>query len=181
MKMNVFSCYTSPTFCWSSRAFRQQLFLVIIHAVVVRAFHQDRSFSPCDQKLLSTRACVRSFPHMTGVICLLYHNLNGYPWNKRTRHAQGRPWCNHVGGSFYINHHTETEINRLEDDIFEFIFVYENCILILISLNFVPKCPIGNTSGLVRIAAWRRTGDNPSSEFMMAKYTDTCARATRPW
>ena len=41
------------------------------------------------------------------------------------------------------------------------------CILIHISLKFVPKGPIGNKLMLVRVMAWRRTGDKPLSEPML--------------
>ena len=43
------------------------------------------------------------------------------------------------------------------DDIFEFIFVNENiCILIKISLKFVPKGPIDNKAAMVQVMAWHR-------------------------
>ena len=45
--------------------------------------------------------------------------------------------------------------------IFEFRFKF--------SLKFVPKCPINNIPALVRIMAWRRPGDKPLSEPMMAR------------
>ena len=37
---------------------------------------------------------------------------------------------------------------------------------------FVPKDPIDNEPSLVQIMAWRRTGDKPLSEPMMALFTD---------
>ena len=37
------------------------------------------------------------------------------------------------------------------------------CILIEISLKFVPKGPLDNNPALVQIMAWRRVGDNPLS------------------
>ena len=58
-------------------------------------------------------------------------------------------WLNtgHSGGHF-------------ADDIFESIFVNEKfCILIKISLKFVPKVPINNIPALVQIIVWRRPGD----------------------
>ena len=39
---------------------------------------------------------------------------------------------------------------------------------IKISLKFVPKCPINNIPAMVQIMAWRRPGDKPLSEPMMA-------------
>ena len=37
-----------------------------------------------------------------------------------------------------------------------------------ISLKFVPRAPDNNTPTLVQIMVWRRPGDKPSSELMMA-------------
>ena len=56
------------------------------------------------------------------------------------------------------------------DDTFKRIFLYENVrISIKISLKFVPKGPINNYPSLVQIMAWRRPGDKPLSEPMMAR------------
>ena len=52
------------------------------------------------------------------------------------------------------------------EDIFKCIFLNES-IWILISLKFVPKCPINNIPALVQITAWRRPGDKPLSEPML--------------
>ena len=55
------------------------------------------------------------------------------------------------------------------DEIFKWIFVNENAqISIKISLKFVPRGPINNIPALVSIMAWRRPGDEPLSEPMMA-------------
>ena len=55
------------------------------------------------------------------------------------------------------------------DDIFKCIFLKENVwIPTIISLMFVPKGPINNIPTLVQIMAWRRPGDKPLSEPMMA-------------
>ena len=62
---------------------------------------------------------------------------------------------------------------RFADDIFRCIFVNEKfCILIKISLKFIPKGPIDNNPELVYIMAWRRIGDMLLSEPMLAKFTD---------
>ena len=53
-----------------------------------------------------------------------------------------------------------------------FSWIKKNCILIRISLNFVPKGPIDNESVLVEVMAWRRTGDKPSPDPMLAQFTD---------
>ena len=45
---------------------------------------------------------------------------------------------------------------------------WKKYISIEISLKFVPKGPINNIPALVQIMAWRRSGDKPLSEPMMA-------------
>ena len=55
------------------------------------------------------------------------------------------------------------------DDIFKCIFFNENVwLLFQISLKFVPKGPINNIPASVQIMVWRRPGDKPLSEPMMA-------------
>ena len=55
------------------------------------------------------------------------------------------------------------------NDIFKCIFLNENVeILTKISLKFVPKGPINNIPALVKMMAWRQTGDKPSSEPTMS-------------
>ena len=56
-----------------------------------------------------------------------------------------------------------------EGDLFKSNFLNENIwISINISLKFVPKGPINNMPALVQIMDWRRPGDKPLSEPMMA-------------
>ena len=64
--------------------------------------------------------------------------------------------------------------------IFQWIFFHENVwISINISLKFVPRGPINNTSTLVQVMAWRRPGAKPLSEPMMVRLpTHICV--TRP-
>ena len=70
--------------------------------------------------------------------------------------------------------------HHFADDLFKCIFVNENVwISIKISLKFVPKGPIYNIPALVQIMAWRRLGDKPLSEPMIARLsTHICV--TRP-
>ena len=80
-------------------------------------------------------------------------------------------------------HFTSTMFNTLRlrqnghhfaADIFKFIFSKEKVwISIKISLKFVLIWPIDNQPPLVQIMAWRRTGDKPLFEPMMAKHTDS--------
>ena len=69
---------------------------------------------------------------------------------------------------------------RFADDTFKRIFLNENVrISIKISLKFVSNGPINNNPALVQIMAWRRPGDKPLSEPMMATLlTHICV--TRP-
>ena len=69
---------------------------------------------------------------------------------------------------------------RFADDTFKRIFLNENVgISITISLKFVPKGSINNIPALVQIMAWRRSGDKPLCEPMMASFmTHICV--TRP-
>ena len=54
------------------------------------------------------------------------------------------------------------------DNILKYIFMNENlCILIPISLKFVPKRPVDSKSLLVQLMAWHRTGIKPLSELMI--------------
>ena len=45
-----------------------------------------------------------------------------------------------------------------------------------ISLKFVPMGPIDYKSALVQVMAWRRTGDKPLPEPMLAQFTDAYMR-----
>ena len=50
------------------------------------------------------------------------------------------------------------------------------CILLRISLKFVPKGSIDNNPVLVQIMAWRRIGDKPLCELMLTQFTDAYMR-----
>ena len=69
------------------------------------------------------------------------------------------------------------------DDIFKCIFLKENIlILITFSLKFVLRGPINNIPILVPIMAWRRPGDKPLSEPMMASLlTHICVNELNVW
>ena len=65
----------------------------------------------------------------------------------------------------------------LADDIFKCIFLNQNYrIPIQISLKFVPRSPIDNTPAMVEVMAWRRIGDKPLHEPMLAQFTDAYMR-----
>ena len=59
------------------------------------------------------------------------------------------------------------------DEIFKCIFLNEKfCILIRISLKFVPKDPNDNKWVLVQVMAWCRIGHKPLPESMLIQFTD---------
>ena len=65
----------------------------------------------------------------------------------------------------------------LSDDIFKCISLNENCwISNKISLRHVPQGLIDNMAALVQIMAWRRRGDKPLSEAMLACCTEAFMR-----
>ena len=85
-----------------------------------------------------------------------------------------------ISASLGLNDLTHLPLDKmgaiLADDIFKRIFLNENVIIaIQISLKFVTYGPIGNKSALVRVMAWRRTGDKPLPEPMMTQSTDAKA------
>ena len=65
----------------------------------------------------------------------------------------------------------------LTDDIFKCIFLNENDkIPIQISLKLVPRGPIDNKPPLVQVMVWRRKGDKPLPEALMAQVIDAYMR-----
>ena len=95
------------------------------------------------------------------------------------------PWCflvsqglNELNENWQFRNRFDTLRSRqngrhFADGIFKSIFWNENClIMIQISLKFVPKGPIDNMQALVQIMAWRRIGDKPISEPMVAWFCD---------
>ena len=67
--------------------------------------------------------------------------------------------------------------HHFPDDIFKCIFMNEKfCILIRISLKFVPKGPINNIPALVQIMACRLIGAKPLFEPMLIQFTDAYMR-----
>ena len=51
--------------------------------------------------------------------------------------------------------------------------MYEKfCILICMSLKFVPKGPVDNKSALVHVMAWCQSVDKPPAEPMLTQFPD---------
>ena len=83
----------------------------------------------------------------------------------------------HISPSWAASSLTHLPLDKmaaiLADDIFNCIFLIENDrILIQISLNRVPRSPIGNKSALVQVMACLRSGDKPLPGPMMTQFTD---------
>ena len=67
--------------------------------------------------------------------------------------------------------------HHFADDIFSCIFVNEkNCILIKISLKFVPEGPTDNNPAFVQIMAWRQIGNKPLFEQVLTWFIDAYMR-----
>ena len=83
----------------------------------------------------------------------------------------------------YINSFLPGQNGRhFVDHIFRCICVNEKfCILIKISLKFVPKGPIDNKPALVKIMAWRQPGDKQLLEPMLIGFTDAYMRHWGKW
>ena len=63
------------------------------------------------------------------------------------------------------------------EDIFKCIFMNENfCILIQISLTFVPNGLIDNSRALVQLLAGRQTYEKPLPEPLLIQFTDAYMR-----
>ena len=68
-----------------------------------------------------------------------------------------------------LTNRAATQITAILDNILKLIFLYENCcLLIKISLKFVPKDSINNRLTLVLIMAWCWKGKSTLFEPMMA-------------
>ena len=82
------------------------------------------------------------------------------------------PWC------WFNTLRPRQNGRRIADDVFKCIFLNEN-VWIKISLKFISKVPVNNIPALVRVMAWRRSGDKSLSEPMMVRLpTHICV--TRP-
>ena len=63
--------------------------------------------------------------------------------------------------------------HHFADNSCKCIFMNEKfCIVIWISLRFVPKGPIVIKSALVQVIDWRRTSDKPLPEPKLAEFTN---------
>ena len=81
---------------------------------------------------------------------------------------------NHLPGRLIFNTLRPRQNGRhFPDDIFKYIFMNEKfCVLIQISLKFVPKGGIDNKAALVQVMACRLFGAKPLPEPMLIQFTD---------
>ena len=109
----------------------------------------------CDQHLLHQK-CANS------VFCHRFHDYVAC-------HSGGQCWYYYTCMLWFcLTHWGQCKMG----DIFICMFLSKDVrIFIQISLKFVPKCPINNTSALVQIMSCRRSGDKPLSEPMMVCHT----------
>ena len=76
-----------------------------------------------------------------------------------------------MGSTFWHPSPSRQNSHHFADDRFKCIFMNEKwCILIRISLKFVPKGPIDNVSALVQVMAWCRAGGKPLPEPVLTQY-----------
>ena len=94
-------------------------------------------------------------------------------WSVHTRMA----WPTYVM-SWAVNSSPPEENGRnFADDIFKYIFLNENvCILIRMSMNFVPNGLICNKSALVEVMACRMFGDKPLPQLISTQSIDVYMR-----
>ena len=72
----------------------------------------------------------------------------------------------------YLTHLTLDKMAAISQSFQMHFREWKFCILIKISLKFVPKGPIDNIPPLVQIMAWRQIGDKPLSEPILTQSTD---------
>ena len=91
-------------------------------------------------------------------------------WRLEMRHIPWQPLVGHYFVTLSFNTLRPRQNGRhFPDDILKCIFLNEKVwISIKISLEFVPKGSISNSPALVQIMAWRRLGDKPLSEPILA-------------
>ena len=76
----------------------------------------------------------------------------------------------------------EQKGHHFADDNFKRIFVNEMFFISMwISMKLVSKGPIHDIPALVQIMAWRRPGDKPLSEPMLAQFTNAYMRHKGGW
>ena len=94
---------------------------------------------------------------------------------ERTGMRRVTPRSNCYCGFFHQFISSWTKWLHFADDISRCIFANEKlCIIVIISLKFVPKGPIDKKQALVQIMAWWRIGHKPLFEPKLTRFTDSC-------
>ena len=82
----------------------------------------------------------------------------------------------------YLTHLLLDEMAAILQTIFPDAFYLMKILnFVWISPKFAPMSPIDNTSTLVQVMAWRRTGDKPLPEPMLTQFTDAYMRHWGRW
>ena len=82
--------------------------------------------------------------------------------------------------SFINSFHLDKTAADMADDNFKsFICIFDNendRISIQISLKFAPRILLDNKPALIKLIAWRRTGDTPLSEAIQTRFAEAYVR-----
>ena len=126
--------------------------------------------------LVLTSSCLELHHHLAS--CMALHRLVGPVWPFNAPTAcwwPCPPWRSDLDWlrTQVINTLRMRQNGRhFPNNIFKCIFLNRNvCILIDISLKFVPEGKIDNIPALVQIMAWRRSGEKPLSDPMLTQFT----------
>ena len=140
--------------------------LIKIHTFSLKKMHLKMSLVKWRPFCLGLNVLKSYVPN--NMIC--YQLITNSSATPSTEHNASPSWTGSTGGTLTPSS-PEQNGRHFADDIFRWIFVNEIfCILIKISLKFVPKDMIDNNPALVQIMAWRRIGDKPLSEPMLIKF-----------
>ena len=131
--------------------------------------------------------CLNSFK-----LHIILFNVTPLPFIRVTSMALRQSYTNnagfvHMGKScmllnVYFTHLLWTNGRHYAYDIFRCIFVNETfCILIKISLTFVPYGPIDNKPASVQIMAGRRIGDKPVQNQCWPDLLTHICKTSRRW
>ena len=129
----------------------------------------EKNSIPCKRGQIARRTG-QLFP-----VVFLFVNITKrimFQWNKMkliNKHLLVPLSCLHLPFPRFNTLRPRQDGRHFPDDVFKWIFLNEEvCISVKISLKFVHRGPLNNIWALVQIMAWRRSGDKPLSEPMMA-------------
>ena len=151
--------------------------LVLRFSIFTRSLYRMATFSvilaECLQFMYRMFCLTRRIPHSIARIQLLARAMPGFVV---IRYWSLLPFFpgEYIFAPIPVNILRARQNGRhFPDDIFRPSFLKENArISIQIWFKFVPRDSVGNTSALVQVMAWRRTGAKPLREAMLTKFTD---------